>query len=92
MLLKRDSQMLLLIYCLWDRVRVQSAPEAWRFSKLREHWLYDEIECIQDRRPLYLHRVLFSTGTSLEIPFITAVVHEFPPREAGTAVAAERSA
>ena len=38
------SDIVSLIYCLWDRLREYPAPQDWPFSKLREHWLYDEVD------------------------------------------------
>lgn len=83
---KLEGEILSLFYCLWDRLRTHPAPETWTFSKLREHWLYDEIDVASDRRPsAYVHRVLLSTGTVLEIPFSSVVIHRFAYPAAGEA-------
>jgi hypothetical protein len=74
----RKGEALSLISALWDRVREQSPPEGWRFSKLRPHWLYEELDWIQDRRGgLFFHRILLSDGRVLEIPFLSVVIHHF---------------
>jgi len=75
----RDGEILSLIYSLWDRLREREAPAGWRFSKLRVHWLYDELDMISGHRGgAFLHRILLSDGTVLEIPFLTVLIHRFP--------------
>ena len=69
------TKILSLIYSLWDRVEEQPAPADWPFSPLRKHWLYDEVDIAQDHRPLFWHRILFSDGTVLRIPFVSAIAH-----------------
>jgi hypothetical protein len=71
------DDILSLIYCLWDRIRESPAPDDWPFSKLREHWLYDELDGGPERRGPFLHRILLSSGVELEIPFTTVVIHRF---------------
>jgi hypothetical protein len=66
-----------LIYSLSDHITVRDAPEGWRFSKLQEQWLYDELDLLNDDRGPFVHRILFSTGVSLEIPFVSVIVHQF---------------
>jgi hypothetical protein len=74
----KDREAYSLIYSLWDHVRERAAPEDWKFSKLRPHWLYEELDWVQDRRGgLFLHRILLSDGRVLEIPFISVVIHHF---------------
>lgn len=45
----KNGEGLSLIYCLWDQVREQAAPEDWPFSKLRTHWLQEELDWMQER-------------------------------------------
>ena len=52
-------------------------PEGWRFSKLQEQWLYDEVDMLDDSRGPFIHRILFSTGVTLEIPFVSVIIHRF---------------
>jgi len=66
-----------LIYSLSDHPTSKDAPEGWRFSKLQEQWLYDEVDMINDRRGPFVHRILFSTGVSLEIPFVWVIINRF---------------
>lgn len=58
-----------LIYSLWDEVREYSGEADWPFSKSRRHWLYDELDVHPDRFGMFLHRILWSDGSILEIPF-----------------------
>jgi hypothetical protein len=71
------EEVISLIYCLGDHATKREAPEGWRFSKLQEQWLYDEVDMIEDRRGLFVHRILFSTGATLEIPFVSVLIHRF---------------
>jgi hypothetical protein len=71
--LKQDGTILSLIYMLWDRIREYSATEDWQFSKLRKHWLYDEVDVVADHRGMFLHRILFSDGSVVEIPFVSVI-------------------
>lgn len=71
------EEVISLIYSLSDHPTTREAPEGWRFSKLQEHWLYDEVDTMNDRRGPFVHRILFSTGITLEIPFVSVIVHRF---------------
>jgi len=73
MFLKREQTLRFLIYVLWDRVREHEAKKDWPFAAERKHWLYDEVDIEADQRGLFLHRVLFSDGMVVEIPFATAI-------------------
>jgi hypothetical protein len=66
-----------LIYALSDHTTTREAPELWRFSKLQEQWLYDEVDLMNDHRGPFVHRILFSTGITLEIPFVSVIIHRF---------------
>jgi hypothetical protein len=62
---------------------MKPAPEGWPFSKLREHWLYDEVDRLPEERGPFWHRILLSSGVELDIPFTTVVIHRFAlPKEA----------
>jgi hypothetical protein len=80
-----------LIYCLWDRIREFPAPKDWPFSKLREHWLYDEVDRSETGGP-FLHRILLSSGLELDIPFTTVVIHRFAFHPHEATEAAQQSA
>jgi hypothetical protein len=71
------EEVISLIYCLSDHTTVKDAPEGWRFSKLQEQWLYDEVDMIHDRSGPFVHRILLSTGVTLEIPFVSVFIHRF---------------
>jgi hypothetical protein len=66
-----------LIYCLSEHATTRKAPDDWRFSKLQEQWLYDEVDMIDDSKGPFIHRILFSTGVTLEIPFVSVIIHRF---------------
>jgi hypothetical protein len=71
--LKPERTIRSLFYILWDRVREYPAKDDWHFSKLRKHWLYDEVDVAADDRRLFLHRILLSDGSIIEIPFVSAI-------------------
>ncbi len=73
-------------YFLSDHTHTREAPEGWRFSKLQEQWLYDEVDLMNDHRGPFLHRILLSTGITLEVPFMSVVIHRFT-MPAGTQLA-----
>jgi hypothetical protein len=67
-----------LVYLLWDSVRSYPAPNDWPFSRLGKHWLFDELDTAENHRPAFLHRILFSDGNILEIPFVSVIVTSIP--------------
>ena len=71
------EEVISLIYSLSDHIRTREAPEGWRFSKLQEQWLYDEVDLMNDHRGPFVHRILLSTGITLEIPFVSVIIHRF---------------
>jgi hypothetical protein len=80
------------IFTLWDRVREYPASAAWPFSKARKHWLYDEVDVATDRREMFLHRILFSDGSVVEIPFASVITSTLALPGADAASAARRTA
>jgi hypothetical protein len=72
---EQDGKVLSLIYSLWDHVREYAPQGNWPFSKLRKHWLYDEVDVAAGSPRLFLHRVLFSDGKITEIPFMSVIMH-----------------
>lgn len=71
------AEVVSLIYCLCDHTTTKEAPVGWRFSKLQEQWLYDEVDVTNDRRGPFVHRILFSSGVTLEIHFFSVIIHKF---------------
>jgi hypothetical protein len=77
--LKRGDEFVSLAYSLWDRVREHPSPANWPFSKLRAHWLYDEVDLARgEGAGGFVHRILLSDGRILEIPFLSATQHRLP--------------
>jgi len=79
--IRKGDEIISLIYALWDRVLEHPPEGEWPFSKLRTHWLYDEVDVSPNQRGMFLHRVLLSDGTTMEIPFLSALIHTFPLQE-----------
>ena len=77
MTLKHQGEFLTLIYSLWDRIRQDSPPPDWPFSQHPVYWLYDELDLSPDSNWPIIHRVLFSDGSVIEIPFQSVAIHKF---------------
>lgn len=75
MSLRRDGDLVSLNYVLWDKIRHHPAPSGWPFFKSHPCWLYDEIDIAQGEHGKFLHRILFSDGTTAQIPFAMVHVH-----------------
>jgi hypothetical protein len=76
--LRQRDLVVSLNYVLWDIVRRYPAPNNWPFSKLRLHWLYDEVDLAPGEPGRFLHRILFSDGTTAEVPFAMVFIHSVP--------------
>lgn len=76
--LKHESELVLLIYHLADRVRQHESVAEWPFLKEQVHWLYDEVDILSECPAQFVHRILLSDGSVLEIPFLSVIVHTFP--------------
>ncbi len=79
--LKQGDEVRSLIYFLWDQVRQSRSKASWPFSKQHKHWLYDEVDTSPSHRGAFLHRVLLSDGTVMEIPFVSVQIHGFSLNE-----------
>lgn len=75
---KQENAIVSLFYRLWDEPRRHQYKGNWPFSKQRPHWLYDEIDVSPFTDAMFLHRILFSDGIILEIPFESVLVHTVP--------------
>jgi hypothetical protein len=87
---KHDDTIVCLIYGLWADPRTHQYAETWPFSKKRPVWLYDEIDIDSTSRgslpslggpstqTQFLHRILFSDGVILEVPFDSVMLHVVP--------------
>lgn len=76
--LKQGDAIWTLLYFLADRVREYPAPADWPFSKQKKHWLYDEIDLAPGFAHVFLHRVLYSDGSVVEIPFGSVIATSMP--------------
>jgi hypothetical protein len=84
--LRRDDEIVSLIYRLCGSVRQNRPLKKWPFSKELPHWLYDEIDLALEPTNAFMHSILLSDGRVLEIPFWSVIKHRIPaPRSKGTA-------
>ena len=65
-----------LIYSLKGETRTEPAPPKWPFNKVPKLWMYDEVDAGVESG-VFFHRILFSDGAILEIPFIK-IIGVFP--------------
>ena len=69
LLLQAADEMIQLLYsAAYDPVIVDHSPE-WKAWEVTNRWLYDEIDVAEDEPRLFIHRILWSNGTVLTIPF-----------------------
>ena len=81
MALRNGDSIVTLFYFLWETVRRISLLQEWPFSTARKHWLYDELDNKEDDPSLFIHRILFSHGEVMEIPFINVIISTFDLKE-----------
>jgi hypothetical protein len=79
--LRQENQVLMLLDFLSEEMQVSLSPPDWPFSRQRVHWLYDEFDLIggdrvRSPRTRLVHRILFSNGVVVEIPFVA--LYPFP--------------
>jgi hypothetical protein len=63
----------LLTYDLWSSPRT-SLPASWPFSSQDKYWLYDELDWGTKGTARFIHRILFSDGSVLAIPFLNCEI------------------
>ena len=73
--LKQREKVVILRYELAAGVRESQPNDDWPFSKSRTHWLYDEVDVAPSSSGTFLHRILFSDGKVIEIPFVSVWTH-----------------
>lgn len=76
MFVKLGDELVAILYSLADHVRTTPAPENWRFSKEQEQWLYDEVDVDTNAGGPFIHRILFSTGITIEIRFVNVIIQK----------------
>jgi hypothetical protein len=80
--LQLGGETIVLNYFLCDSPKEFKPKKDWPFSKDQLHWLYDEVAVNEDGHtatapPSFVHRVLLSDGSELEIPFIDLILDRF---------------
>lgn len=92
MSVRQGNDIFSLVYAVWDGIRRHQPQGPWPFSAQRKHWLYDEVDVASGRPGAFVHRILWSDGTVLEIPFVLILVHSFPLPESRPSVGRARTA
>jgi hypothetical protein len=68
LLLQSGRTLQALVYALADRIERTEPARDWPFARDRRHWLYDEIEDLEGGG--FVHRILFSDGSIVVVPFL----------------------
>ncbi len=81
--LQNHDEMIVLCYFLCDAPKETRRRKHWPFSQDRKHWLYDEVGLTEsvvraDGSCEFVHRILWSDGSELEIPFADVIVDRIP--------------
>jgi hypothetical protein len=81
-----------IFYSTWAKIGLSTAPGEWPPCGLRPHWLCDEIDLEPGPSSIHLyhHRILWSDGRVITIPFFDLVVHSFSEPDPQTAIIAQR--
>jgi hypothetical protein len=74
-LLRQGEKTRSLAYRLGGEIRLSSVAAGW-VSTSPQQWLYDELDEDPASEGVFLHRILFSDGRVLEIPFRSILVSE----------------
>lgn len=89
---RQGDEIVSLFYVLWDQLHEHRLTESWPFSKLNAHWLYDELDIAPDYPGMFLHRILLSDGTIMEIPFVSVLIHGFTLHKMGQSDSSRKTA
>jgi hypothetical protein len=81
--LQQGNEAIVLHYFLWALPKESKRRKNWPFSQDHKHWLYDEVDIADNvvhADPCYdfVHRILWSDGSELEIPFADVIINRFP--------------
>jgi hypothetical protein len=80
--LQLGSEMNVLYYFLSQTPKEPKRRKNWPFSTEQKHWLYDEVAVVNPISPgspgEFVHHILWSDGSELEIPFVDVIVDRFP--------------
>jgi hypothetical protein len=91
---EQDGIITNMVYLLWSEVEQMPPASNWPFSECRKHWLYDEVEVEPQhahwRR--YWHRILWSDGSVMSVPFFDVIIHTFSTEHPEGTVVAKRRA
>lgn len=60
-------------------MRRVDSPEGWPFTADSIEWLYDEVDFNKEDQKSFVHRILFSDGSTLVVPFSKRSVTQAKP-------------
>lgn len=73
--LQQGNEMIVLCYFLSASPKETRRRKNWPFGADQKHWLYDEV-AVAERD--FIHRILWSDGSELEIPCTDLIIDRFP--------------
>lgn len=73
----QDDAIVTLVYGTWGKVRAKAAPRTWHSTGTDKRWLYDEVDLAGTNQNRFWHRILFSDGGELDVPFTDVMIHRF---------------
>ena len=74
--LQNGQEVIDLIYILVDGVRKRRSRQKKLFGDGDKLWLYDEVDIHNELPGASVHRILFSDGSEIEIPFHTVIIRK----------------
>ncbi len=78
-----NGNLIFLWYLLSQKVSRIDSPEGWPFTADSIEWLYDEVDFNnKEGQKSFVHRILFSDGSTLVVPFSKCSVTQVKPDRA----------
>jgi hypothetical protein len=75
--LQQADETIVLCYFLSDEPKEKKSRKNWPFSSNQKHWLYDEV-AVANHEFKFIHRILWSDGSELDLPFEDVIIDRFP--------------
>jgi hypothetical protein len=81
--LQHRTEMAVLYYFLSNSPKETKRRKSWPYSAEHKHWLYDEVAVVDDSVSAhsgydFVHRILWSDGSEMEIPFTDVIIDRYP--------------
>jgi hypothetical protein len=84
--LRLNGNIVSIQYLLWGEARISASRRKWPFSKVRPHWVHDEVDTDPMAQGRDWHRILLSDGRAISVPFFDVFVHALTEQNFETAI------